>query len=238
MKSVQLFRWLVLCVFLGSVYSAQAYGPPIKAFHRSDFRGEQIYIHADWSVNNSRDRWNNAINSLIIPRGYEAHLFERKGFQGGYLVVRGEWSSQQDRYWFNRISSIRLVPVSNHRYRRGGGRDYGRDHRDYRRSDSHVCGPACGTNCTYVPAPTITVFEHHSYGGASLTITGEWSVNYSDDFWNDRISSVYVPRGYAVILYEDAHFRGRSVVLEHSWNPYSSGDFWNDRISSIRVIRI
>lgn len=236
MKPVQLFRCLLVCLFLGSALSVQAFGPPIKAFHRSDFRGEQLHIHSDWSVNSPRDYWNDAINSLIVPRGYEAHLFEHGGFRGDYLVVQGEWSSQQDRYWYNRISSIRLVPIQHYRHHRGNGHAHGHGH--HRPPATHICSPACGSTCTYVPAPTITVFEHHSYGGASLTVTGEWSVHYSDDFWNDRISSIYVPRGYAVILYEDADFRGRSVVMEHSWSPYSSGDFWNDRVSSIRVVRI
>ncbi|WP_367390930.1 beta/gamma crystallin-related protein [Lewinella sp. LCG006] len=226
MKIQILFLSTLLGVLFSAMLSAASYGPPIKAFHRSDFQGERINIHADWSVNSPHDYWNDAINSLIVPRGYEAHLFEHGGFRGDYIVVRGQWSSRQDRYWYNRISSIRLVPIA-----------HPRGHYHQGPPPSHICGPACNANCGYLPAPTITAFEHHSFGGASFTITGEWSAIYSDDFWNDRISSIYVPRGYAVILYEDAYYRGRSVVLEHSWSPYTSEDFWNDRVSSIRVVR-
>ena len=226
MKMHLLFRIAIFSLLFPSFIAAANYGPPIKAFQGTDFRGNRLNIHADWSVNNPHDYWNDAINSVIVPPGYEAHLFEHGGFRGEYLVVRGQWSSRQDRYWYNRISSIRLVPIGYH----------GNPHHQ-RPPTTHICGPGCSGDCGYLPAPTITAFEHHSYGGASFTITGEWSAIYSDDFWNDRISSIYVPRGYAVILYEDAYYRGRSVVLEHSWSPYTSEDFWNDRISSIRVVR-
>lgn len=205
--------------------------PRLIAFHNADYRGEQLVIRGDWSVRTPHDYWNDAINSIVVPNGFEAILYEHGGFRGDYLVVRGDWSSRQNRYWFNRISSIRLQPIR--------GRRHGRRHpHDPPPRPTHTCGPSCGTgDCGYIPLPEITVFEHHSFRGAALTISGEWSTVYADDFWNDRISSIYVPRGYAVILYEHAYFGGRSVVIEGSWNTGSSWDFWNDRISSVRVVR-
>lgn len=239
MKMQILFRITLLSLLFSTFLGAVNYGPPILAYHRSDFQGERINIHADWSVNNPYDHWNDAINSIIVPRGYEAHLFEHGGFRGGYLVVQGRWSSRQDRYWYNRISSIRLVPIAHDHRKRIPEDPNVKYPYDPLPSDhtGHICGPSCSRTCEYLPPPTITVFEHHSYRGASFTITGEWSATYPDDFWNDRISSIHIPRGYAVILYEDAYYQGRSVVLEHNWSPYNSRDFWNDRISSIRVVR-
>ncbi len=220
---------LLAILVLGLLPSLSAETPPparMIAYHTADFRGEQIVIRGDWSVRNRYDYWNDAINSVVVPRGFEALLYEHAGFRGDYIVVRGEWSSRQDRYWFNRVSSIRLVPIR--------GRGYDRP----RPRPTHTCGPACGVgDCGYIPAPEITIFEHHSFRGAALTISGEWTAEYSNDFWNDRISSIYVPRGYAVILYEHAFFGGRSVVIEGSWNTASSCDFWNDRVSSMRVVR-
>ena len=202
--------------------------PRLVAFHTADFRGDELFIRWDWSARSRFDYWNDAINSVIVPPGFEAILYEHAGFQGDYLVVRGEWSSRQDRYWFNRISSVQLRPI----------RRYTRDEIAPPPPRTHTCGPSCGRgNCGFIPAPEITVFEHHSFRGAALTIGGEWSVAYTDDFWNDRISSIYVPRGYAVILYEHAYFGGRSVLIEGSWNTAHRCDFWNDRISSLRVVR-
>lgn len=206
--------------------------PPLIAYHTADFRGDQLTIRGDWSARSPRDYWNDAINSIVVPRGFEAVLYEHAGFRGEYLVVRGEWSSREDRYWFNRISSIQLQPIRG----RGRGHAYGHRRPDHPHR-THTCGPSCGDDCGFTPTPEITVFEHHSFRGEALTIRGEWSVEYSNDFWNDRISSIYVPRGYAVILYEDSFFRGRSVVIEGSWNTGSHYDFWNDRISSLRVVR-
>lgn len=224
------FGCLVIMVLglLPSLLAEMAPPPRMIAYHTADFRGEQIVIRDNWSARNQHDYWNDAINSVVVPRGFEAILYEHAGFRGDYIVVRGEWSSRQDRFWFNRVSSIRLERV------RGRGYDRPRP----RPRPTHTCGPTCGVgDCGFIPAPEITVFEHHSFRGAALTIGGEWTAEYSNDFWNDRISSIYVPRGYAVILYEHAFFGGRSVVIEGSWNTASFCDFWNDRVSSLRVVR-
>ncbi|MEL6658628.1 MAG: beta/gamma crystallin-related protein [Bacteroidota bacterium] len=228
--NTRLLLGLLTTVLLSSsnLWADNRPNPRLVVFHTADFRGEQLFIRGDWSAPNRYDYWNDAINSLIVPRGYEAILYEHSRFRGEYLVVRGEWSSRQDRYWFNRISSIQLRPIGRHAY----------DPLPPRPLPTHTCGPSCGRgDCGFLPAPEITVFEHHSFRGAALTIAGEWSVAYTDDFWNDRISSIYVPRGYAVILYEHAYFGGRSVLIEGSWNTAHRCDYWNDRISSLRVVR-
>lgn len=71
-----------------------------------------------------------------------------------------------------------------------------------------------------------------------MRIYGEWTAERGYDFWNDRISSVYVPEGYRVILYEHSYFRGRRLVLESHWSAPRGETWWNDRISSIRVERV
>ena len=55
-------------------------------------------------------------------------------------------------------------------------------------------------------------------------------------FWNDKISSIQVPQGWKIILYEHENFGGRSLTLTSDWTVRAWNDFWNDRISSIRVI--
>jgi len=248
MKTISL---LAIGVLLLMGTNLKATDRPVLAFHQADFHGEALTLRGDWTANSRGDYWNDAINALIVPAGYEVYLFEHRDFQGAYLVIRGDWSSRQNRDWYNRISSIQIVPVENTYYGRGRdghpGRERGHDNSNGRGHDQHghvqrppvhVCGASCGPDCRYRPLPEVTVFEHQGFQGQALRVVGEWSVAYTDEFWNDRISSILVPRGYGVIVYEDAHFRGRSLLIEGEWNPFSARDFWNDRISSLRVVRL
>jgi len=56
--------------------------------------------------------------------------------------------------------------------------------------------------------------------------------------WNDEISSITVPAGYLLIVYEHAFFGGSTRVIQNSWTVNDSQDWWNDRISSFKLIRI
>jgi hypothetical protein len=198
--------------------------PEAEVFHRPDFRGEHFLISGEWTAHHRRAPWNDAINAIIVPRGYEAILYEHAGFRGARIVVRGDWSTYDAPNWRNRISSIQIIPV-----RRSG----------------HVCDRSCAPNCRLGrdwrsqgrgPAEVL-LFQDTGFRGPLLRLTSDWSPRYSDDYWNDNISSIRVPRGYALIVYEHAGFQGRSFVIRGNWSAWGYRDFWNDRISSVRLVR-
>lgn len=89
-----------------------------------------------------------------------------------------------------------------------------------------------------VPAhsnPGITVYEHINFGGAFKTITSDWDVNASKE-WNDRISSIRVPEGYKIQIFENI-YSGASLILSADWSATeNSPEAFNDIISSIRII--
>jgi hypothetical protein len=80
----------------------------------------------------------------------------------------------------------------------------------------------------------VTFFEHSNYEGSSRAIGSNWAYS-SDRCWNDKISSISVPRGWKVVVYEH-DFGGRSITLTSDWTVNRWNDFWNDRMSSIEVI--
>lgn len=88
-------------------------------------------------------------------------------------------------------------------------------------------------------APQVEFFEHVGFGGGVLrTSRDEAFVGWD---WNDRISSVRVPAGRTVVLYEHADYGGASLTLsgdsgdlrEHA-GPGLDGT-WNDVASSVQV---
>ncbi len=220
MKTTSFALVLAVCiaVFVPIDVDAQRGRRAVTFFADANFCGESFSLNCDWSAAHSRDRWNDAIASIIVPRGWEVWLYEHANFRGASRVIYDDWSIYDDPWWRCRISSVRLVRT------RGGHRGGRGDHVRYPRDP--------------LPPVGVTIYEHDNFSGASLNITRDWSVRYTDDFWNDRISSIDVHPGYVVVIYEHANFRGRSAVLEGPWTIRRHRDFWNDQISSIEVRRL
>lgn len=184
----------------------------ITLYKDHKFRGERITVAHSWSALESGDPWNDNIESIRVPDGWEVWAFEHSYFRGNHMVITSDWDGRSNRRWRDCISSIKVVRRSG--YTHGGGHPQNHYHR--------------------VP---VTIFEDDNFDGAAMRIGREWTTLNSDDFWNDRISSIYVPDGFRVIIYEHSYFRGRSMVLDKSWSAPRGKNWWNDQVSSIRVER-
>ncbi|WP_067146050.1 hypothetical protein [Pseudotamlana agarivorans] len=91
--------------------------------------------------------------------------------------------------------------------------------------------------------------SHHSSGSDhGVTLYGDCSFKgshktlgvgrYDHDelgVGNDRVSSIRVPRGYKIIIYQDGGWRGSSKTLYEDNGCLEHG--WNDHISSVKVER-
>lgn len=80
----------------------------------------------------------------------------------------------------------------------------------------------------------VTVFQHTRYRGSYQELdVGEYDIN-DISIGNDVISSVKVPEGMLVILYQDRGLQGEVLGLDQNDNNLSLKDF-NDKASSIVV---
>ena len=82
---------------------------------------------------------------------------------------------------------------------------------------------------------SILLFEDSRLGGRCLQVTGTLETISVESF-NDKASSLCVPAGFRVIVYEDAQFRGRSRQFDGPSIVDYVGDDWNDRITAIQVV--
>ncbi len=80
----------------------------------------------------------------------------------------------------------------------------------------------------------ITVYDNANYKGQSAVITGSTSLLGND--WNDRISSIKVPKGYKVQVFENPNYTGASIVLTGNWTITPASTGWKNKISAIRII--
>ena len=80
-----------------------------------------------------------------------------------------------------------------------------------------------------------TFFEHGSYKGNRLVLgVGRYNLGDIQAIGNDRLSSVKVPNGLQVTLYEHADFQGKSLVLDQDMDALGNYRF-NDIASSIII---
>lgn len=92
-----------------------------------------------------------------------------------------------------------------------------------------------GANAQYNDEPACVMFEHVNFRGRSIEMQPDDSVSFrSNQFWNDRVSSVFVRRGCSLIAYEDSRMGGRSIEIGR--RARALGGNWNDRISSAECV--
>jgi hypothetical protein len=216
-KAMKAVPFLSLLLLLLTFFSAAAQSnDAVKIYTNQKYRGDHLNVYEEWSAYDGDDPWNDNIESIRIPNGWEVWVYSDGYFRGDRWILTSNWNGRNNRRWCDRISSLRIV------------RKNRSDHWDDYGGFNHQIGYR-------IP---VTIFEDANFEGSSRRIQWEWTATNTDRFWNDRISSIYVPEGFRVILYEHTYFRGRRMVIEQSWSAPRGKNWWNDQVSSIRVERI
>ncbi|MBI3140136.1 MAG: hypothetical protein HYZ15_16285 [Sphingobacteriales bacterium] len=79
----------------------------------------------------------------------------------------------------------------------------------------------------------VTLHEDCNYRGRNYYLEAGTYRTYQMKIGNDKLSSLQVPSGYRVTIYEDDNFRGQSQTYSEGVSCLDSA--WNDRASSIVV---
>ncbi len=114
---------------------------------------------------------------------------------------------------------------------------------------SSACSSTPSAPSTTLSNSLVTVYQDPEFRGGSRALMGD--VADLDDLsgpcgagagsdWDDCISSIKVPSGWEVTLFEDDNYRGASTTLtadvqDLERRPGPCGDGWDDCVSSIRI---
>ena len=97
-----------------------------------------------------------------------------------------------------------------------------------------------GGNTQYPPQSsneTVIIYADGNYKGQAATLLpGTYSTMSEANFPDDALSSLMVPAGFRVVLYEYANFKGKSYTVTESKSGFILSG-WNDKTSSIAVYR-
>ncbi len=150
---------------------------------------------------------NDVLTSLRVPRGYRVVLFENRGFSGPSIEFRDDKSCITG-YWARKTSSIIVE-------------------RTYDNNNNGNSGINTNSVIMYADSwyrgdkQSFSEGEFPSFNGASL---------------NSNVSSINIPNGFVVTVYDMPKFRGSSYTFSTSILNLSSYK-WNDRIQSFRIYR-
>lgn len=183
-----------------------------------DYRGVEVELPpGEYRLSDLQDAGisNNDISSLKVPRGFTATLYTNDFFRGKSIVVGENDSCLRDNGIDEQISSV-IVRL------------------DERAAASVSSNQS--SNSSEVPTEVVAYSECGYFGLEATLPPGEYRVEDLQKLGmpNNAISSIKVPPGYAVAIYENDFYRGAGKVLEAS-DKCLIGDQLNDKISSIVV---
>lgn len=182
-----------------------------------DYRGVEVALPpGEYRLADLQDAGinNNDISSLKVPRGYQVSLFANDFFRGKSVVIGDNDNCLRDNGLDEQVSSVII------------------------RQDERAVVASNTSSQTTSAAPTdVVAYSECGYFGLEVALPpGEYKAADLEKLGmpNNAISSLRVPRGYAVAIYENDFFRGAGRVLEVD-DKCLVGDQLNDKISSIVV---
>ncbi|QQY81874.1 hypothetical protein JJL45_13240 [Tamlana sp. s12] len=156
----------------------------------------------------------------------------------GFRVTKSAGTSVISLYWYkerndkcllmkvknDRVTSVTKMPNSS-MCKGGSSSSSHNNYNGHSNSSHHSSGADHG----------VTLYGDCSFKGSHKTLgVGRYDHDQLG-VGNDRISSIRVPRGYKIIIYQDGGWRGSSKTLYEDNGCLEHG--WNDHISSVKVER-
>lgn len=217
--------WLIfMCLSIFVVpnpVSAQSYqtGPNMAASL------ESIRQNFEVSIENSRLRYENEFNRLksiyLADLARMSAYWSQTGYYEGVRAISAE---------IDRVNAA--VPF--------GGPYPGSGGAATSSGGNPFSGPPPATVIVVPDAPPVVhhdcveIFQHENFNGSSHSLIAPGRYNHRElGIGNDKLSSLIVPRGYEVTLYEHSGFQGRNMKFE-TGRYHTVGEF-NDLTSSINI---
>src|SRR5262249_1543838 len=157
---------------------------------------------------------------LCVPAGFRLILYAHPGFQGERIQFDGP----------SRVLSLKEVE--------GGGRSGWNDVVSSAKLINLRTGEEiynAPTDCRFAP----TVFEHPHFGGKSIPLNSSIDDLKPKPFeFNDKISSLCIPVGWELSLWEHANHTGDHLILTGPMFLQHMPNGWNDKVTSVQPRRL
>jgi len=188
-------------------------------YQHDNFRGESMELRSDVESFHTHKLGDTA-SSICVPEGWTVTLYEDKLLKGRQLVVRGR---------------LRTTYIRDLKRERPDGRDWGD-----KVSSAKVIRPSSAPPPVSCMNPEL--FEHDNFRGKVFTI-GRTLTDLHPFGAGDNASSLCVPAGFKIVIYEHKNRGGRKreingpAYIPNLHTFYDNNWHWGDKISSVDVFR-
>ena len=193
-------------------YPSYGNGPQVILYEDCSLRGNNRTLTPGRYNTREMGIRNDGLSSIRIPSGYSVTIYKDENFRGGSQTYYGNVYCL-DGAWNDQASSVVIS---------GPGNNY------------NNYNPPVNNNNNYTSArDKIQVYDQCDYGGASFAFSpGRYNHN-ALGIGSDRISSVRIPNGFRITVYQNKDFSGYSRTFYG--DEYCLDGQWNDQISSMVV---
>lgn len=220
----------------------------VQLFEDTDYSGSRVSLGEGDYQGSSMGIKNDALSSISVPSGYIVTLFADANFSGQRMVLTSDRSNLGDS-WNDKVSSIRIARI-------GGNRNYNSNQYNNRKNQYNNDNEGYtnnrynnkqsiykdkyqrndyNQNNTIYSQDGVSVFTDTDFKGEKSTLGIGYYRSSRMGIANDSMSSIFVPNGFKIIVYEDDNFRGSSRTYTDRVN--NMGMDWNDKVSSFIIIR-
>jgi len=195
---------------------------------------------------------NDAISSIKVPTGYCVTLFEATSKKGAYLDIRGptnlsclknkkmiQPNPEDEKNWDNEVSSFSIrkcVALTAKQLQLRAAA---------KKAKAKAAASKAVMVSTKAAKPHVTIptfYKHCQYKGKSVGRKKGTPFIVKSGMANDAISSLIVPRGYCVTLYEHVSMKGKFLKIHGPKHvscltkiKMNGKTTWNDAASSMHI---
>ena len=221
----------------------------VRLYYDANFTGTSDPILLG-DVPDLREPWSKKLSSVSIPDGYKMIAYESINFQGASIEITGNWTTNaENSNWNDRIASYKIVKINaNQRpslVRIYEHANFEGEYFDTEKAEMTSLGERWNKQLSSVKIDEgfkMIAYEGTNFQGASITITGAWTLTPENMQWNDRISSYRIEKlslkptsiGPRVRIYQNANFSEPYMELAMS-NLATLDTQWDKKISAVSV---
>lgn len=188
---------------------------PVTVYTDCYYRGTSMQLGPGRYQGNDLGLMRYNISSLEIPSNLRVKVFVSSEYLSGTSYILGESSNCLSATLNDRIGSLVIEERSGFNNPQNPNNNNNNNNRDER----------------------VIIYEDEDFKGLSSSLLpGTYATMEQAGFRDDALSSLYLPAGYRVVLYEFENFRGKSYTVNQTKSGFLFSN-WNDKTSSIAVYR-